>query len=118
MPSLTDTLQRISDTSAQIEYLSSLNARPAGPFVQQYLYLQSTNSAGVFDLIRDAADSEVRLFKFIGETEPTAAGGGNKRVEKREGVLVTPLKDYKKERAKGMDDVDVMLRTAAKLIDD
>ncbi len=65
-------------------------------------------------MIRDAQDSEVRLFKYIGEAE----GSGEKRVEKREGVVVTPLREMKGRKREGRDEVDVMLRTALKLVDD
>jgi hypothetical protein len=120
MPSLTDALSSISHHSSQIQHLSSLNSLPAGPFVQAYLYQHTVNG-----LIRDAHESEARLFKFIGEVESGAGGGLEKRVEKREGV-VTPLKEIRRrkdgggneEGTGGRDEVDVMLRTAFKLVDD
>jgi hypothetical protein len=119
MPSLADSLAQLSLQSAQIQHLSTLNSRPAGPFVQAYLHLptsSSSKSGTVLNLIRDAQDSEVRLFKYIGETE----GSGEKRVEKRDGVVVTPLREMRgKGKVKeGRDEVDVMLRTALKLVDD
>lgn len=51
------------------------------------------------------------MFKYIGETD----GSGEKRVEKREGVVVTPLM---KGKVKGSDEIEVMLKTAKKLVDD
>lgn len=117
MPSLADSLAQLSQQSAQIQQQSTLNSRPAGPFVHAYLQLptSSTKAGTVLNLIRDAQDSEVRLFKYIGEVE----GGGEKRVEKREGVVVTPLREMKAKKGKeGRDEVDVMLRTALKLVDD
>lgn len=80
----------------------------------------------VLELIRDASDAERRLFKFVGENNlpGVVGGGGNKRVEKREGGVVTPLKELKR-RGGGSggggtekDEVEAMLRTALKLVDD
>ena len=120
MPSLADSLEQLSHQSAQIQHLSALNSRPAGPFVQAYLHLPSASSSNspsgnVLGLIRDAQDSEVRLFRYIGESDD----GGDKRVEKREGVVVTPLREMRgKGKSEGRDEVDLMLRTALKLVDD
>ena len=93
MPSLADSVAQLAHQSAQIQHLSTLNQRPAGPFVQAYLHLPGpANHAGtVLDLIRDAQEPEVRLFKYIGEAE----GSGEKRVEKREGIVVTPLREMR-----------------------
>jgi hypothetical protein len=126
MPSLADALAQLSHQSDQIYYLSSQNLRPAGPFVQAHLHLQATASSSkhtpVLNLIRDAQDSETRLFKFIGEETGSLSGAGGKRVEKREGGIVTPLKTLQREKGKaredGRDEVDLMLRTALKLVDD
>jgi hypothetical protein len=64
-------------------------------------------------LIRDGTDPERRLFKFIGE-----AGDSVKKVEKKEGP-VTPLKELGAGRAKGgKEEIEVVLRTAARLVDD
>ncbi|KAK4686242.1 hypothetical protein P7C73_g3881, partial [Tremellales sp. Uapishka_1] len=106
MSSLADSLSQLAQHSQQIKYLSSLNQKPSGPFVNAVLYTD------VLSLVRGAEPSEERLFKFIGEVE----GGREKKVEKREGV-VTPLKELKKGR-ESKDDVDVMLKTAMKLVDD
>ena len=114
MPSLADTLDNLSHHSAQIQALSSMNARPAGQFVQAYLHLNRSGPTGgsVLDLIRDAADSETRLFKFIGDD-------GGKKVEKREGGVITPLKEMRKQRETGDGgEVTVMLKTALRLVDD
>ena len=135
MPSLSDTLDNLRQQSEQIAYLSSLNARPAGAYVQAYLGIPTAPHlprGNVLDLIRDAQDSERRLFKFVGESDAPGAGaggggggGGNRRVEKRDGGVVTPLKELKKRAggggtgtAGGRDDTEVMLRTAMKLVDD
>ncbi|EIW68285.1 hypothetical protein TREMEDRAFT_63457 [Tremella mesenterica DSM 1558] len=117
MPSLTDSLANLSIQSESISQLASLNSRPAGPYTQAYLYLPDSLAAGhgVTGLIRDAQEPEVRLFKFIGETDVTGAGG-EKRVEKREGI-VTPLKRLKRDQG-DRGDVEVILRTALKLVDD
>ncbi|RXK42411.1 hypothetical protein M231_00401 [Tremella mesenterica] len=117
MPSLTDSLANLSIQSESISQLASLNSRPAGPYTQAYLYLPDSLASGhgVTGLIRDAQEPEVRLFKFIGETDVTGAGG-EKRVEKREGV-VTPLKRLKRDQG-DRGDVEVILRTALKLVDD
>jgi hypothetical protein len=96
-----------------VSSLSSQNHRPSGPFTQACL-----NSASLLSLIRDADDSEVRLFKFIGESDT----GKGKTVEKRDGSIVTPLKDMRKARSgngkTGGDEVDIMLRTALRLVDE
>ncbi|KAK8854665.1 hypothetical protein IAR55_003404 [Kwoniella newhampshirensis] len=131
MPSLADSLDSLRQQSEQIAYLSTLNSAPPGPFVQAYLHLPSHPSlprGNVLQLIRDAQDAERRLFKFVGESDSAAgsgAGGGNKRVEKREGGVVTPLKELKKGRGAGAgtgtggrDETETMLRTAMKLVDD
>ncbi|WWC63424.1 uncharacterized protein I303_106026 [Kwoniella dejecticola CBS 10117] len=137
MPSLADTLDTLSSRSSELAYLSTLNSRPDGPFVQAYLGSSSSSSGyasgkeggrgNVLRLIRDSSDGETRLFKFIGEASTQSGGGvagggggGNKKVEKRENVLVTPLKDLKKARSGegGRDEVEVVLRTAMKLVDD
>jgi hypothetical protein len=123
MPSLADALSSLSQHSSQIHHFSSQNHRPAGPFTQSFLYAET-----VPHLIRDAHESESRLFKFIGEVD-NAAGGAAKRVEKREGV-VTPLRELRRRKEgngmgddgqggrDGKDEVEVMLRTAIKLVDD
>ena len=109
MPSLTDTLAVLSHQSQQITELSSRNIAPAGPFVQALLY-----TASVLSLIRDAQDSEARLFKFIGEEY------GGKKVEKKDGTVLTPLKELKRGKVGGdqSEQVAVMLRTALRLVDD
>ncbi|ORY35644.1 hypothetical protein BCR39DRAFT_511282 [Naematelia encephala] len=123
MPSLAESLSTLAQQSEQIAYLSSLNAQPAGPFVQSYLHLPSGPGAKpttVLNQIRDAAESEVRLFKFIGEVDGSAGAAGGKVVEKREGVVVTPLRELKK-RGKGGgngEEIEVMLKTALRLVDD
>ena len=123
MPSLSDSLTQLSHQSSQIQYLSLHNIRPDGPFVRAYHHstpasssLAASTSGTVLDLIRDAQESEVRLFKYIGEAE----GGGEKRAEKREGLVVTPLREMTREdkRREGRDEVDMLLRTALKLVDD
>ena len=110
MPSLADSLAQLSHQSDQITALASHNVRPAGQFVQALL-----RTPNVLHLIRDADDSEVRLFKFVGEE-----GGGVKRVEKRDGGVVTPLRDLKKKAGgnEGRDRIEAMLKTALKLVDD
>lgn len=116
MPSLSDALTSLSTHSSQLTHLASLNGRPAGPFTHAYLYEPT-----IPNLIRDANDSETRLFKFVGQTD---AAGGAKRVEKREGV-VTPLRELRgkprggnSEGREGKEDVEAMLRVALKLVDD
>lgn len=118
MPSLTDSLAQLSHQSEQIYNLSQANTRPAGPYTQTYLHPITSTSphASILDLIREAAESEVRLFKFIGQTPEY-----EKKVEKRDG-LVTPLKELKHGRARGngggAGEVEVLLTTAGKLVDD
>lgn len=107
MPSLADALASLAQHSEQISHLSTHNRLPCGPFTEACL-----NPASTLSLIRDAEDAEIRLFKFIGESD----SGKGKTVEKRDGSIVTPLKDMKK--ARGGDEVDVMLRTALRLVDD
>ncbi|WVQ80154.1 hypothetical protein IAT38_002259 [Cryptococcus sp. DSM 104549] len=130
MPSLADSLDNLRQQCEQIAYLSTLNARPAGPFVTAYLHLPTTlhqqqqQRGNVLELIRDASEAERRLFKFVGESDAVGGvgqGGGNKKVEKRDGDVVTPLKDLKKGKAAavpGRDDTEIMLKTAMKLVDD
>ncbi|ODO11025.1 hypothetical protein I350_01625 [Cryptococcus amylolentus CBS 6273] len=132
MPSLQDTLDTLAQHSAQIAYLSTLNTAPAGPFTSAYLYLPPPHLAhvpeekgNVLHLIRDASDAERRLFKFVGEGDALATAGevkgrdgGNKRVEKRDGGIVTPLKELKARAGSEKDETEVMLRTALKLVDD
>ncbi|KAL0247230.1 hypothetical protein I308_104265 [Cryptococcus tetragattii IND107] len=128
MPSLAESLDALAHHSEQIAYLSTLNASPPGPFTTAYLHLPPPHlshlgKGNVLELIRDASDAERRLFKFVGENNlPGAAGGGgNKRVEKREGGVVTPLKELKRGGGDGeaeKDEVEVMLRTALKLVED
>ncbi|WVQ71989.1 hypothetical protein IAR50_001533 [Cryptococcus sp. DSM 104548] len=132
MPSLQDTLDTLSQHSAQIAYLSTLNTAPAGPFTSAYLYLPPPHLAhvpeekgNVLHLIRDASDAERRLFKFVGEGDALAStgegkgrGGGNKRVEKRDGGIVTPLRELRVKAESEKDETEVMLRTALKLVDD
>lgn len=131
MPSLAESLDALAHHSEQIAYLSTLNAAPPGPFTTAYLHLPPPHlshlgKGNVLELIRDASDAERRLFKFVGENNlpGVVGGGGNKRVEKREGGVVTPLKELKR-RGGGSggggtekDEVEVMLRTALKLVDD
>ncbi|OWT38149.1 hypothetical protein C362_04015 [Cryptococcus neoformans Bt1] len=131
MPSLAESLDALAHHSEQIAYLSTLNAAPPGPFTAAYLHLPPPHlshlgKGNVLELIRDASDAERRLFKFVGENNlpGVVGGGGNKRVEKREGGVVTPLKELKR-RGGGSggggtekDEVEVMLRTALKLVDD
>lgn len=112
MPSLLDTLANLNAQSEQIIHLSTHNYRSSGPFAQAYL-----GTPDVLSLIRDAEPSEARLFKFIGEE-----GSGNKKVEKRDGGAVTPLKEFKAktsaEGKDGNDQVGVMLKTAMTLVED
>ncbi|WWD02259.1 hypothetical protein V865_000297 [Kwoniella europaea PYCC6329] len=138
MPALSDTLESLSSRTSELAYLTTLNSRPAGKFTQAYLNLPSSSrgygggkSGNVLELIRDSNDGERRLFKFVGESNSLgdgSGGGGNKRVEKRENVLVTPLKQLKSHvggKGKsteggglGRDEVEIVLRTAMKLVDD
>lgn len=113
MPSLSDTLAHLHAQSHQIVSLSNANYKPPGPFVDAVL-----RSHDVLSLIRDADPSEARLFKFVGEET-----SGNKRVEKRDGGVVTPLKQLKNGTATGMasegkDNVRAILQTAMTLVDD
>lgn len=151
MPSLTDSLSALADYSAQIHTLSASNLAPSGPYTTAYLdslhlnpaqYASTSGrakrtrphsrssgrgdeQAGVLRLIRDAQESEVRLFRFIGEAE-VAGVGRIKRVEKRDeghgvgrgmtgamGVMVGG-----DAMDGGKDEVEVMLRTALRLVDD
>jgi hypothetical protein len=108
MPSLTNTLEQLSALSQQIHTYSQCNAQPSGPYTTAYLHSSVLN-----DLIRDGSDAERRLFKFIGENENSI-----KKVEKREGP-VTPLKALQSGKAKGgTGEIEVVLRTAARLVDD
>jgi hypothetical protein len=108
MPSLKDTLEQLNNLSQQIHQQSCCNARPSGPYTTAYLTLSA-----VPDLIRDGSEAERRLFKFIGENENSV-----KKVEKREGP-VTPLKELQSGKAKGgKGEIEVVLRTAARLVDD
>ncbi|WVQ95073.1 hypothetical protein IAU59_002166 [Kwoniella sp. CBS 9459] len=161
MPSLADALETLKTQSEQLAYLSTLNSDPPGRFVQAYLHLPTyrygyghtdgAKNGNVLTLIRDANDSERRLFKFVGEENqnPVSAsnvkagaggssrdggknaaagsGGGNKRVEKRDGGLITPLKDLRRGKLSGntastggagRDEAEIVLRTALKLVDD
>ncbi|WVQ68389.1 uncharacterized protein L199_006597 [Kwoniella botswanensis] len=140
MPSLSDTLESLSSRTSELAYLTTLNSRPAGKFTQAYLNLPSSSSSSssgyrrngnVLELIRDSNDGERRLFRFVGESNSLgdgSGGGGNKRVEKRENVLVTPLKQLKSHvggkgkstegGGRGRDEVEIVLRTAMKLVDD
>ncbi|WWC71448.1 uncharacterized protein I206_105404 [Kwoniella pini CBS 10737] len=138
MPSLADTLDTLSTRTSELAYLSTLNNKPSGPFVQAYLGGSSTSSSSktsrkkgnVLSLIRDSNESEIRLFKFIGESSIQngissgggggGGGGGNKKVEKRENNLVTPLKELKKNKNQmnGRDEIEIVLKTALKLVDD
>lgn len=107
MPSLADTLAQLSSNSTQIHQYSQCNLKQAGPYTTAYLH-----SLVVPDLIRDGTDPERRSFGFIGE------GSDNvKKVEKREG-LVTPLKELARRERGGREDIEVVLRTAARLVDD
>jgi hypothetical protein len=127
MPSLADSLAQLAQQSEHIHHLSQANHRPAGPYTQTYLHSTSAATspfASVLDLIREAAESEVRLFKFIGQTAEH-----EKKVEKRDGVL-TPLKELRagkhgkgqgQGQGRGDDanvEIEVLLRTAGKLVDD
>lgn len=110
MPSLANTLSDLSGFSDQIYHQSNHNLKPAGPFVSALLKSQT-----VLSLIRDAEPSEVRLFKFVGEE-----GAGVKKVEKRDGSIATPLREYN-QRVRGSsqgEQVGVMLKTAMKLMDE
>ncbi|WWC90487.1 uncharacterized protein L201_005423 [Kwoniella dendrophila CBS 6074] len=151
MPSLSDTLESLSSRTSELAYLTTLNSKPAGPFVQAYLgsgfSSSSSSSSGykkkdgnVLNLIRDSNESEIRLFKFIGESSSNTnsstsnnsnvpssgisgggggggGGGGNKRVEKRENDLITPLKDLRRNQNQNKDEIEVYLKTAMKLVD-
>ena len=106
MPSLADTLDQLRSNSNHIEQLSRCNIRPSGPITTAYL------KSSTLDLIRDGSTPEIRLFKYIGETSDNV-----KKVEKREG-LVTPLKELARRERGGREDIEIVLRTAARLVDD
>ena len=121
MPSLQETLQQLASHSAQISHLATLNTPPAGPFTRAQLRLPYTDplSGRVYrdnlipDLIRDAEDSERRLFTFVGEDDGPS---GAKVVEKREGGVVTPLRPVAGKPKE--EDVEILLGTALRLVDD
>lgn len=107
MPSLSDTLNQLATNSTQIHNYSQCNRRQAGPYTTAYLH-----SLVLPDLIRDGTDPERRSFGFIGE------GSDNvKKVEKRDGP-VTPLKELARGGRGGVEEIEVVLRTAARVIDD
>lgn len=110
MTALVDTLAHLHAQSHQIVEFSNANYRPSGPFTKAVL-----QSHDILSLIRDAEPSESRLFKFVGE-EST----GNKKVEKRDGGVVTPLKELKKVGANvgEKDNTMAILKTAMTLVDD
>lgn len=111
MPSIADSLHNLATQSEQINYHSSQNLTSAGPFVHALL-----GNHNILSLIRDAVPAEARLFKFIGEES-----GGNKKVEKRDDGLVTPLKAIQRgggAKDNGKEQVGVMLKTAMRLVDD
>lgn len=111
MPSIADSLSNLAAQSEQIVYHSSRNVIPAGPFVHALL-----GEHNILSLIRDAHPAEARLFKFIGEES-----SGNKKVEKRDDGLVTPLKEIKRNtggKEGGKEQVGVMLKTAMRLVED
>jgi len=107
MPSLADTLAQLSSNSTQIHKYSQCNTKQAGPYTTAYLH-----ALVVPDLIRDGTDPERRSFGFIGETSDNV-----KKAEKREG-LVTPLKELARRERGGREDIEIVLRTAARLVDD
>lgn len=139
MPSLSDSLSALVDYSAQIHKLSASNLSPSGPYTTAYLdslHLNPTphpssssasrkrsrasnrdDTAGVLNLIRDAQESEVRLFRFIGEAE-VAGVGRVKRVEKRDEARGSGAGGSAMSGVEGRDEVEVMLRTALRLVDD
>lgn len=135
MPSLSDSLSALSDYTQQILLLSSSNLQPSGPYTTAYLdslHLNPASSAssssakrqarstgGVLSLIRDAQESETRLFRFIGEAE-VAGVGRVKKVEKRDNIGKSGLgvDGDGAGAGKGRDEVEVMLRTALRLVDD
>lgn len=151
MPSLADSLATLAEQSTAIHTLSEHNLAPPGRFTTAYLDSIRSNpdparrnaharrrrdgsvvgdvGGGVLSLIRDAHESEVRLFKFVGESE-SAGMGKVQRVEKREGIV--PLEENGRVRGdwggggggggegreEGRDDVETLLNTALKLVDD
>lgn len=146
MPALTDSLAALAEHSTVIHELAERNLAPPGRFTTAYLDSVRRNpdparrragarargsrsreqqekqeygdGTGVLSLIRDAQDSEVRLFRYIGDTE-SAGQGRVQRLEKRDAV-VTPLKRVAqgKGAAGARDDVEVLLNTALRLVDD
>ena len=107
MPSLSDTLAQLSVNSTHIHEYAKGNIKPSGPYATAYLHCLT-----VPDLIRDGTDPERRAFGFIGE------GNDNvKKAEKREGP-VTPLKDLAIVKGRGGEEIEIVLRTAARLVDD
>ncbi|WVN86329.1 uncharacterized protein L203_101492 [Cryptococcus depauperatus CBS 7841] len=120
MPSLQQALESLSEQSAQIAYLSSLNSRPPGLFTSAILYLPPSEApylpkGNVLHLVRDASESEKRLFKFVGESDGPK---GNKRVEKREGEIVTPMRYLRQRGRECKDETDLLLRAVLKMNDD
>jgi hypothetical protein len=108
MPSLSETLAQLSSHSNQIHAFSQCNNRPAGPYTTAYLYHLVSP-----DLIRDGTDPEKRSFGFIGE-----GADYSKKVEQREGP-VTPLRELAAVRGRGGgEEIEIVLRTAARLVDD
>jgi hypothetical protein len=150
MHSLADSLASLAEHSTAIHELAERNLAPAGRFTTAYLDSLRRNpdparrkaragarggahvnkeygeGTGVLSLVRDAHESEVRLFRYIGETE-SAGQGRVQRMEKRD-TVVTPLKRMGQGRggasvgagagAGTRDDVEVLLNTALRLVDD
>ena len=136
MPALADALNKISEQTAQVYALSSHNAAPSGRYTAALLDSINANpdrtharhqsarrkaghgdpgGEGVLKLVRDAHESELRLYKRIGEAD----GGARKRAELREGV-VTPIREQRRldRQHAGGEDADVLLRTALRLVQD
>lgn len=131
MPSLGAALDKLASECEQIDFYSSQNIRPAGPFATAYLYLQPPGSRApkrtVLNLIRDSNDSERKPYRFIGEETQAGSssragelgitgGTGQRRVELREGHQLTPLKALRKTRGTGAE-VDHALSAAEQIVD-
>lgn len=147
MPSLTDSLAALADYSHQIHTLAAANQAPSGRYTTAYLNSLYPNpvpvpgpstrarpssrshsrpshsrpdGGSVTSLIRDADENEKKLFRFVGETEVVGVGRV-KRVEKRDegrgGGSEFAGRAGEGER-KERDEVEIMLKTALRLVDD
>lgn len=68
MPNLSDALEDLAAQSKTLHGLAARNTLPSGPFTHAYL-----REPTLPNLIRDALDSEARLFKFVGQVEPAGS---------------------------------------------